>query len=208
MRLAAALVLAVASALPAPAAAQVAPAPSPACVPRQTLLGGIGRALVVGFTGPVFGAPVCATVANLSIDGFTARIADTPPADALVTAALTGGGNVELPLGDTTVPGAGPWVVAPGGVIPDFGGDTAEAPRVVVAYAGQRVLLIGTTPVALVDLAKELRAHPDRFGADAIERAALVATGPNAALSLHGDDGVVGAAAVVTPHVLILVKRI
>jgi hypothetical protein len=189
--------------LAAPATAQDA-AP---CVPRQTQLGGIGRASVVAFTGPVFGAPVCATVANLSFDGFTARLADAPSPDALVTAALTGGGSLSIQLEGATVAGAGPWVVAPGGVIPDFGGDTAEAPRVVLAYAGQRVLMIGTTPVALVDLAKELRTHPDRFGADAIERAAIVASGPNAALTLRGDDGIIGAPLVRTPRVLLLVKR-
>ena len=191
--------------LTAPALAQSEPAP--ACAPRQMQLGGIGRASVVGFTGPVFGAPVCATVANLSFDGFTARVAEAPSADALVTAALTGGGSLSLPLEGATVSGAGPWVVAPGGVIPDFGGDTAEAPRVILAYAGQRVLVIGTTPVALVDLAKELRTHPDRFGADAVERAVVLASGANAALMLRGDDGIVGAQAVQTPKVLLLVKR-
>ena len=206
--------------LTAPALAQNVPASSPtapgdapsaaaapACAPRQTLLGGIGRASVVAFTSPVFGAPVCATVANLAFDGFTARVADAPAPDALVTAALTGGGSLAIPLEGATVAGAGPWVVAPGGTLPDFGGDTAEAPRVVLAYAGARVLVIGTTPVALVDLAKELRTHPDRFGADAIERAAVIASGPGAALSLRGDDGIVGAPAVQTPRVLLLVKR-
>ncbi|MBV8369544.1 MAG: hypothetical protein JO036_11545 [Candidatus Eremiobacteraeota bacterium] len=213
--LAAALVLALAVPVAArTAVAQTAPSPAdtvtPAaapCAPRQTLLGGVGRASVVSFVGPVFGAPVCATVANLSFDGFTARIADAPAADALVTAALTGGGSLSVPLEGATLAGAGPWVVAPGGTIPDFGGDTAEAPRVVLAYAGQRVLVIATTPVALVDLAKELRTHPDRFGADAIERAVVIASGPNAAVSLRGDDGLVGASAVQTPKVLLLVKR-
>ena len=85
-------------------------------------------------------------------------------------------------------------MVAPGGVIPSFGADTAEAPRVVLAFAGQRVLLIGTTPVALVDLAQELRSQPDLFGADAIERAVILASGPDAALSLRSDDGNFGAA--------------
>jgi hypothetical protein len=208
------LVLAVPIA-PRTAGAQTAPPPENAggsaaqapCAPRETLLGGIGRASVVSFTGPVFGAPVCATVANLAFDGFTARIADAPAPDALVTAALTGGGSLSIPLEGATLAAAGPWVVAPGGTFPDFGGDTAEAPRVVLAYAGQRVLLIATTPVALVDLAKELRTHPDRFGADAIERAVVIASGPSAALSLRGDAGLVGAPAVQTPKVLLLVKR-
>jgi len=205
--------------LTAPALAQIAPAPSPApadapspaaaagCAPRQTLLGGIGRAGVVAFTGPVFGAPVCATVANLAFDGFTARVAGAPAPDALVTAALTGGGSLTIPLEGATLAAAGPWVIAPGGVLPDFGGDITEAPRVVLAYAGARVLVIGTTPVALVDLAKELRTHPDRFGADAVERAVVIASGPNAALSLRGDDGLVGDPAVQTPRVLLFVKR-
>jgi hypothetical protein len=204
MRLAtaAALVLLLAT----PALAQSAP-PEAACAPRQTGLGGIGRASVVAFTGPVFGGRVCATVANLANDAFTARVAGAASADALVTAALTGGGAVPLALDGVDVADAGPYVIAPGGAIPDFGGDTAEAPRVVLAYAGQRVLVIATTPVALVDLAKELRTHPDRFGADAVERAVILASGPGAALSLRGEDGVVGAPSVTTPRMLLLIKR-
>ena len=103
--------------------------------------------------------------------------------------------------------GAGPYVVAPGGAFPSFGGDTAELPRVVLAYSGQRTFLIATTPVALVDLAKELRAQPGAFGADAFERAVIIASGPNAALSLRTADGTVGAPSVTTPRVLLLMKR-
>ena len=197
-----------------PSAPSAAPAASPplpgraACEARQsTLAGGIGRAMVVAFTGPVFGAHVCATVANLAFDGFTARIADAPSGDAVVTAALGDGGAVTLPLEGATVTGAGPYVVAPGGVFPSFGGDTAEAPRVVIAYAGQRVLIIATTPVALVDLARALRDHPGVFDADAIERAVVIASGPNAALSLRTADGTFGAASVTGPRVLLLIKR-
>jgi hypothetical protein len=188
-------------------AAPATPA-APACEARQsTLAGGVGRAMVVAFTGPVFGARVCATVANLAFDGFTARIADAPSADAVVAAALTDGGAVSLPLEGATVTGAGPYVVGPGGVFPSFGGDTAEAPRVVIAYAGQRVLVIGTTAVALVDLARALRDHPGLFDADAIERAVVIASGPNATLSVHTADGTLGAPAVTTPRVLLLIKR-
>ena len=114
-----------------PALAQNSPAPeapaAAACAPRHTIVGGIGRAGVVAFTGPVFGARVCATVVNLAFDLFTARIAAAPSPDALVTAALTGGGDVTLPLEGATVSGAGPFVIAPGGVIPALGGDTSEA---------------------------------------------------------------------------------
>ena len=188
-----------------PAGAQVTPAA--ACERREANLGGIGRASVVAFTGPVFGGRVCATVANLSIDAFTARLADATSDDALVTAAVTPGGNVTLPLDGATVTGIGPYVVAPGGVFPSFGGDVAEVPRVVLAYAGQRVLVIGTTAVALVDLARILRTEPDLFGADAVERAVVLASGPNAALSLRTADGLFGAPAIATPRVLLLIKR-
>jgi hypothetical protein len=193
----------------APASAQTPAAPgASSCDARQTTLaGGIGRAMVVAFTGPVFGARVCATVANLAFDGFTARIADAPASDAVVSAALTGGGAVTLPLEGATVTGAGPYVIAPGGVFPSFGGDTAEAPRVVLAYAGQRVLVIATSPVALVDLARALRDHPGIFDADAIERAVVVASGPNAALSLRTADGPLGAPGITTPRMLLLIKR-
>ena len=196
-----------------PAAAQTpasppAAAPQSSCDARQsTLAGGVGRAMVVAFTGPVFGARVCATVANLAFDGFTARIADAPSADAVVTAALADGGAVTLALEGATVTGAGPYVVAPGGVLPSFGGDTTEVPRVVIAYAGQRVLVIATTPVALVDLARALRDHPGLFDADAIERAVVVASGPNATVSLRTADGVLGAPAVTAPRMLLLIKR-
>ena len=205
--------------LTSPSLAQTAPAPSPPsspnasaaasppCDARQVNLGGIGRAIVVAFTGPVLGARVCATVANLAFDGFTARIAAAPSSDAVVTAALTDGGAVTLPLDGATIAGAGPYVVAPGGAFPSFGGDTTEAPRVVVAYAGQRVLVIATTAVALVDLARALRASPGLFDADAIERAVVIASGPNAAMSLRTPDGVLGAPSVTTPTVLLLMKR-
>jgi hypothetical protein len=196
--------------LSAPAFAQSpAPpsAPTAACEARESNLGGIGRVTVFAFTGPVFGGRVCATVANLGSDQFTARVAGAPSDDALVTAALTGGGDVSVPLGESVVASAGPYVIAPGGVIPAFGADTAEQPRVVLAFAGQRTLLIATSPVALVDLAKELRTQPGAFGADAFERAVILASGPNAALSLRTADGTVGAASVTTPQVLVLIKR-
>ena len=198
--------------LAAPALAQTAapPAPMPsassACVASQTSLGGIGRAIRVPFTGAIFGAHVCATVANLAFDGFTARIADAPSGDAVVTAALTGGGDVTVPLEGATVTGAGPYVVAPGGVLPSFAGNSAEVPRVVLAYAGQRVLVIATTPVALVDLARALRDHPGLFDADAIERAVVIASGPDAALSLR-TDGALQQPNVTTPRMLLLIKR-
>jgi hypothetical protein len=189
------------SGLAAPAAAD-----GPACAAREANLGGIGRVTVFAFTGPVFGGRVCATVANLASDLITARVADAPSDDALVTAALAGGGDVTAPVGDISVTGAGPYVVAPGGVIPAFGADTAELPRVVLAYAGQRTFLIATTPIALVDLAKELRTQPGAFGADAFERAVILASGPNAALALRTADGTVGANAT-TPRVLLIIKR-
>ena len=191
---------------PGPGAGSPASAGSAPCEARETTLGGIGRVTVFTFTGPVFGGRVCATVVNLGSDQFIARVAAAPSDDALVTAALTGGGDVTAPLGDVAVTGAGPYVVAPGGAFPSFGSDTAELPRVVLAYSGQRTFLIATTPVALVDLAKELRSQPGAFGADAFERAVILASGPNAALSLRTADGTVGAP-VATPRVLLLIKR-
>ncbi len=191
------------------APAQTAPAApaGAACEARETTLGGIGRVTVFAFTGPVFGGRVCATVANLASDLITARIGDAAADDALATIALTGGGAVSVPLGDAVVAGTGPYVIAPGGVIPAFGSDTAELPRVVLAFSGQRTFVIATSPVALVDLAKALRTQPGMFGADAFERAVILASGPNAALSLRTADGTVGAPAVATPHVLLLMKR-
>ncbi|HEY6236333.1 MAG TPA: hypothetical protein VIW69_14635 [Candidatus Elarobacter sp.] len=200
--------LALALSLDASAPGQSSSAPlAAACVPHEANLGGIGRVTVFGFTGPVFGGRVCATVANLGSDQFTARVAGAQSEDALVIAALTGGGDVTAPLGDAAVTGTGPYVIAPGGVIPAFGADTAEQPRVVLAYAGQRTFLIATSAVALVDLAKELRTQPGAFGADAFERAVLLASGPNAALSLRTSDGTMGAANVTTPRVLLIMKR-
>ncbi|HEY0384099.1 MAG TPA: hypothetical protein VGC72_18050 [Candidatus Elarobacter sp.] len=198
--------------LAAPASAQTPPGGSAAegpgaCAARETTLGGIGRVTVFAFIGPVFGGRVCAVVANLGSDQFTARIAAVPSDDALVTVALTGGGDVTAPLGEAAVTGAGPYVIAPGGVIPAFGSDTAELPRVVLAYAGQRTFIIATTAIALVDLAKELRSQPGAFGADAFERAVILASGPNAALSLRTADGTVGAPNVIAPRVLLLIKR-
>ncbi len=106
---------ALAQTVPEPAASPApSPAPSPAfaCAPRQANLGGIGRASVVAFTGAIFGDRVCATVANLALDGFTAQIAASAPDDALVVAPLGNGAGATLLLaGDalSLVP-AGPAV--------------------------------------------------------------------------------------------------
>jgi hypothetical protein len=170
-------------------------------------LGGIGRAGVVAFTGPISGAPACATFANVASDGFDARVGDAAASDALVAATTGTGGEVTVPLRDTALSGVGPYVVAPGGGFPPSNGDVGEASRIVLAFAGPRVLLIATTPVELVDLTRVLRDRPDLFGADAVERAVVIATGPQAALSLRTDSGTIGAPAVVAPSVLSLVKR-
>jgi hypothetical protein len=177
------------------------------CAPRQTNLGGIGRAGVVAFTGAISGAPVCAAFANVAFDGFEARLGAAPAPDALISAAVSPGGDVTVPLEGATLSGVGPYVVAPGGSFPAAAGDVTEAARVVLAFAGQRVLLIATTPVELVDLTRVLRDRPDLFGADAVERAVVIASGPNAVLSLHADGGVIGASSIATPSVLSLVKR-
>jgi hypothetical protein len=207
MRFAVAFLM-LAVALGAPLSGVAAPSASDggACDARASNLGGIGRVTVFAFTGPVFGGRVCATVANLATDLITARVADAPSDEALVTAALTGGGDVTAPVGDVAVAGAGPYVIAPGGVIPAFGADIAELPRVVLAYAGQRTFLIATTPVALVDLAKELRTQPGAFGADAFERAVILASGPAAALSLRTADGTLGPN-IGSPRILLIIKR-
>jgi|GEM_PF-3496362 len=190
----------------APPAALAQSPPPFACEPREANLGGIGRAGVVAFTGPIFGERVCATFANLSIDAFSARLAAAPADDALVAAAVGGGGQLTLALEGATLEGVGPYVIAPGGAFPSFGGDTSEAPRVVLAYAGQRVLVIATTAVALVDLARILRSEPDLFGADAVERAVLLAGGPGASLALNTASGRIGTPPT-TARVLLLIKR-
>jgi hypothetical protein len=198
--------LALACAVAAPAAAQTAPGEA-ACAARQTNLGGIGRAGVIAFTGPISGAAACATFANVASDGFDAHVGDAAAPDALVAATTGTGGDVTVPLRDMALSGVGPYVVAPGGGFPPSNGDVGEAPRIVLAFAGPRVLLIATTPVELVDLTRVLRDRPDLFGADAVERAVVIAAGPQAALSLRTDSGTIGASAVVATSVLSLVKR-
>ncbi len=200
------------AASPAPAAsaapaASVAPDAQPArCAPREASLGGIGRVTVLTFTGPVFGGTVCAVVANVVADTFTAVLTDAPAADALVVAGLSGGGDVAVPLGELTLSGVGPYVIAPGGTIPGFGADTSEAPRIVLAYSGARVVLIATSAVALADLARILRAQPSLFGADAFERAVVIASGHGATLLLRTSDGAIGTPPT-TPRALVLTKR-
>lgn len=203
------VVLALVLALGAPALAQTPPQAAgepPPCLERAANLGGIGRASVVAFTAPITGAPVCATVANLQIDAFTARVGDAPDPDALVSAAMTGGGDLTLPLDGATVTGVGPYVVAPGGVFPSFGGDFSEAPRVIFAYAGGRVLVIATSAVSLVDMARALRSNSSLFGTDAVERAIVIASGRSATLSLQTASGPFGSP-VGTPRILQLRKR-
>ncbi len=227
----AAAVLSLALATPAlaqtapPAASAVPgaePAPAASCERRQANLGGVGRASVVAFTGAIFGDRVCATVANVSLDGVAARITDTPAAEALAVAPLGNGTGATLvlagdtpavvpagaapPAADAAAAAVGPFVIAPGGQIPNFGGDTTAEPRAVLAYAGQRLLLIGTSAVTLVDLARALRDQPDLFGADAVERAVVLAGGARASVVLYAADGTLGTAAPAARY-LILLKR-
>jgi hypothetical protein len=190
---------------PAARAQTPAPAPSAAgsvCEPRSAPLGGIGRASVVAFTGRVFGDHVCATVANLAIDGYRATLAPAAQPGALVSAAVMpgSGGALTIAADGTALvtastaggPAAvGPMLIAPGGTLVAQGGDTNALPRVVLAFAGQRLVVIGTTPVTLVDLAGILRDQPDLFGASSVERAVVLASGPNAALSLQTDAGTI-----------------
>ncbi|MEO7040619.1 MAG: hypothetical protein ABI186_11380 [Candidatus Elarobacter sp.] len=186
------------------------------CEPREANLAGIGRASVVAFTGAIFRERVCATVANVALDAFEARTIDPSAAAAPATpgagvpfadAVLGDGGSVTFALAGASVSGVGPYVVEPGGRFPSLNGDTAAQPRVVLAYAGARLLLIATTPVALADLARVLRDQPDLFGADAVERAVVLASGPSATLSLQTDEGTFGQAAAGARRVLEFTKR-
>ncbi len=204
------------------AVAQTTPPASPGPIPciRQDvpLAGGIGRASVVAFTGAVYGQRVCALVANLASDGFAAVIAASPSGDAVVTAAVmkgTGASIAARPSGLVLGPAdaaaadanaVGPFVVAPGGSFPGFGNDTTEVPRVVLAYAGQRVLLVRTTAVTLTDLAHALREQPDIFGSDAAERAVILASGDDAAMEVRTTGGTLGTP-VRTPLTLLIKQR-
>jgi hypothetical protein len=225
------LVLTLTLALSAPAPAQspaavaspgVSPSPPAAaegCQPRTALLGGIGRASIVAFTGKVFGDRVCATVANLAIDSFQASLGPAAAPGALVSAGVGGGTGAALGVGPngslvlTAGSGGagsvavGPVLIAPGGTLAVEAGDPTALPRLVLAFAGQRVLVIGTSPVTLVDLARILREQPDLFGADAFERAIVIATGPGAALALQTDSGRFGTQPASTALVLSLIKR-
>jgi hypothetical protein len=194
------------------------PSGAPTCETHSAPLGGIGRASVVAFTGRIFGDHVCATVANLAIDGYRAALGSAPPPDTLVSATVIPGSGAALAIAaDGTAlvtpsaangPGAvGPLLIAPGGKLAVQGGDTTSAPRVVLAFAGQRVLLIGTTAVTLVDLAGILRAQPDLFGADAVERAVVLASGPTASLTLQTGAGAMSSGPPATGQVLSLTKR-
>jgi len=184
---------------------------------------------------PPAGALVVASLgtgsaATLAVRGENLALLAPPGAPAALTAAAppqpAASGDPEpgapsaespasAPAAAPAVPGpeaaaVGPYVVAPGGSIPDFNGDTSELPRVVLGYAGQRTFVIATSPVELVDLAKALRDEPDLFGADeAFERAIVLASGPSAALVVRGADGELrgGAAAAPSGRVLILGKR-
>jgi hypothetical protein len=201
-----------------PPPASPAPHASTACETRSAPLGGIGRASVVAFTGRIFGDHVCATVANLAIDGYRASIAQTMQPGALVSATVMPGSGATLSVapdgtalvvaGGANGPGAvGPLLIAPGGTLAVQAGDTNALPRVVLAFGGQRVLVIGTTPVTLVDLAQALRDHPDLFGAVTVERAVVLASGPTAALSLQTSDGTMASGTLSDGEILSLNKR-
>ena len=178
---------------------------APACMPQTAPLGPMGRAAVIAFTGQMFGNRICALVVNLAVDGYRAALAEGA-GDAPIAAAVTTGSGAALTLAPDgslrVVPGApaagdaalavGPFVVAPGGQFTATPGALDEAPRVVLAYAGQRVVLLATSPATLIDLTRVLREQPDLFGIDAPERAVVLASGATATLVVHTPDATLG----------------
>jgi hypothetical protein len=204
---------------PPPASAPTSTGGTPACTPRTAPLGPIGRAAVVAFTGPQFGDRVCALVVNLAVDGYRAALAGDA-GDAPIAVALTPGSGASLTLspdgsvrvasgapaaGDVAL-AVGPFVVAPGGEFTAAPGADDEAPRVVLAYAGQRIVLLATSPVTLIDLTRALRDQPDLFGIDAPERAVVLASGAGATLVVHTSDVTLGTPPT-TAHVLRIAPR-
>jgi len=191
---------------------------APECAPHEAGLAGIGRAGVVAFTGAVDGERVCALVANLSAGAVQARIVDGAPGDALVAAALTAGSGATLLVNDGALAVAassdgpadglpvGPFVVPPGGGFPALDAADTEQARVVLAYSGPRLVVIRTTPVTVIDLARAMRDQPDLFGIDAPERAVVLASGPAAELRLRTDAGTMGADPA-TPKTLVLIRQ-
>ena len=205
------------AAVPALAQPSATPLPAPVCERRDVpLAGGVGRASVVAFTGSVYGERVCALVANLAFDRFSATLGPPAGDDSIVTAPVAPGTGATLlarssglVLGaagassDADAVAVGPFVVAPGGQFVSFAGDTSELPRVVLAYAGSRVLLIRTSAITLLDFAHALREQPDLFGSDAAERAVVLASGPSATMQVRTADGVLGAAVAANRALLI-----
>lgn len=200
--------------------ALAAPAAAERCDVRQASLGSAGRAGIVAFTTAVHGTPVCALYANLALDGVSARAGDAP--GALIAAAVTPGTGAMLTIGGdapglaiaaagTPAPtgafAVGPFAIAPGGVFPPSGGDSAEVPRVVIGYAGARLVVLRTSPIALIDLTRILREQPDLFGADAFERAAIVASGSAATMQVRTPSGTLGDA-VTTPSAFSIINRL
>ena len=74
------------------------------------------------------------------------------------------------------------------------------------AGTGATLVVIRTTPVTVIDLARALRDQPDLFGIDAPERAVVLASGPAAELRLRTDAGTMGADPA-TPKTLVLIRQ-
>jgi hypothetical protein len=216
-----ALTLALAAlALTAQAPAPATPAATPACATGTRVLGPIGRVSVVSFTGAVFDEHVCATAVNLAIDGYRASFAAAPghgPIDAAVAPGM--GGALTIAADGTALLAAGrvidanpdaldvgPFVIAPGGTFAAPVGQTEELPRVVLAYAGRRVLLLATTPITLLDLTRVLEDQPDLFGIGTPERAVVLASGTGATLRV-GTATVTAGTAPATGQVLEIAPR-
>ncbi|HTW86118.1 MAG TPA: hypothetical protein VMD91_18750 [Candidatus Sulfotelmatobacter sp.] len=185
---------------PAPApAASAAPSAAPVadCTPRTEPLGAIGRASVVTFTGAVYGDHVCALVLNLADDGYRASFAaasGTAPIEVALTPGAGGSLGIDAGGALRAVPGApsasdavgvGPFIIAPGGTFAAPAGANDEQPLVVLAYAGQRIVLLATSAVTPVDLADALQRQPDLFGIVAPERAIVLAHGPGSTISVR-----------------------
>ncbi len=179
-----------------------------------------GGALVVASLGTGTAATLAVRGGNLTVLGPPALVSAAGPVAGSAGASQTAPSAAPTPPASSSpdqpappeagLATVGPYVVAPGGEIPDFNGDTAEEPRVVLGYAGQRVFVIATSPIELVDLARALRGQPDLFGADAaFERAVLLASGPAASLVVRTSEGELtgGAPAGPAGRVLVLGKR-
>jgi hypothetical protein len=157
----------------------------------SALNGGSGVAVNGGYFDAAF-----APVGLLRVDGVTIAASPSKHSGAVV---IDASGSLRIVRADDRLVAASPTVLQCGPFLVDPGGtrgidreDGAIAERTVIATDGERVCVITTGPVTLMDLSDCLIEQPSAFGLKRVERALNLDGGPSSGCLVATSQGTLG----------------